>query len=466
LSNEDVEKISWEPKTKSNHAIGSSVDDESFCFEFEVTKNQEKEDNFTIRDGFNVSCKAIADSYRPAFPVSSASRLSFVTTELIPCRMVLQKSSKTVNLVELQTFLRNKVEGGYKLELHKKFSLSDAKQIVAWAFSEEAAADILSRVQAIEAGLEEKYRLLLIDKKAELEQECEDIFVRLQSRVLRELRTLYPLFQSVLPEEPMNDLELALDTTLGQDTPEDVHVKKEHSAKGSVSQSQSKPLPRLGSVADPEWVDLKQRLIFSGVFVDKCISSTNKEPTFDQVSLMVDIFLTDIPNLSDLQEHCFDSHFRERKESGGIFSKVLRFLSADETEKQEKQIMHRFNSLTKMSDQDMLGYLKEYSEAIKSMFEKKRHRSKLANNPSFADIRDLQKRLTSIIEMFRGVFKRWSNYQIAFRPGYLQTSSKLNEASKALRSAKDKESKELEQLSIQLLRDGISRQCEKGYGSS
>ncbi|CAB5351422.1 unnamed protein product [Rhizophagus irregularis] len=206
MSDKDLESFEW----NTDNSDVDSDDDDDTCYEFEVKKSQEEQEDFRIYPGFEVNLSdkiktEINDTVQddiPLYPivVESATNQSFVTRQLIKTASQLRSSAPTISAFEFQKELQSRLKGR-KLHINREtMNMKSLEILIKHGLKMED--ELLGPLRNAIAAVKMKY-----DKKKDQEKDetSKDIEI-ISNLAWKKLRDSYSPFEDFIGESSEHEI--------------------------------------------------------------------------------------------------------------------------------------------------------------------------------------------------------------------------------------------------------------------
>ncbi|KAJ3232590.1 hypothetical protein HDU81_002853 [Chytriomyces hyalinus] len=278
LSREDVNSINWEASSAVNEKDDYEMDfdgafdvDNGGIFEFKVTKNQEKERNFRIRDGFRVTHRAICSSLDPVVPAPSRQQLAFITTQSLPSQRIMKKFDENYAPDDLRQFLKGQTLS--TLRFAASINRDEFRKFVNFLYPCMLDKElILQPLDEFDADLVKQLEKFRADQETAMDVELTAFKAFREVRIKIVLQKLYPSLESMLSaQENARSSDSSITTAESTSTAAQIQTQSgesdfEHRKPALLAPDEFAMQAKLASINQPKWKAIKERLMLSEIY--------------------------------------------------------------------------------------------------------------------------------------------------------------------------------------------------------
>ncbi|POG65607.1 hypothetical protein GLOIN_2v1665293 [Rhizophagus irregularis DAOM 181602=DAOM 197198] len=374
MSDKDLESFEW---NKDNSDVDSDDDDDT-CYEFEVKKSQEEQEDFKIYPGFEVN---LSDKIKteinnniqddiPLYPivVESATNQSFVTRQLIKTASQLRSAAPIFTAFDFQRELQTRLKGRNLHINRETMNMKSLEILIKHGLKMED--ELLGPLRNAIAAAKMKY-----DKKKDQEKDetSKDIEI-ISNLAWKKLRDSYSPFEDFI----------------GQESSEHEHISDEDleriRRKYPDMEAQIDKKILINSKA---WGKLKKRYALTSIIVvdifkmTKNAGKSNEEAT---IEIFYNMFVDE-----ETDTHKLVKKHTEKPQSSGVFSGISNLFTA-------------FLDIITFSSSSINRADEESIKISKTMSDKKFVQD-LANSPFFGKFNDIKQKILGIF------FEEYQNWR-------------------------------------------------------
>ncbi|GES77127.1 hypothetical protein GLOIN_2v1781563 [Rhizophagus clarus] len=407
MSDKDLERFDW------NHL--NSYSDDDLCYEFEVKKSQEEQEDFKMYPGFEVK---LSDKIKteinnntlddiPLHPVvvESITNQSFVTRQLIKTVPRLQKAAPSLVAFEFHRELQSKLKGR-KLHIDRETMNTKSLEILI-KYGLKMEDELLGLLRNSITAARMRY-----DKKRDLEKDETNKDIEIISNLARKkLRDSYSPFEEFIGQESSE-----------RDNISDKDLERIRRKYPDMEAQIDKKI----AIDSRKWYKLKRRYAFSSIIVTdifkmaKNAGKSNEEAT---IKIFYDMFMDEETEpLKLVKKHT------KKSQSSGDIQGITDFNSAF------WDIITFSSSTINRADEESIKISKTMSD-IKFVQD-------LANSPFFGKFNDIKQKILNVF------FVEYQNWRKNIFPGNIKEISPRVSINKQLLERLNKEF-ELEKQEIE-----------------
>ncbi|KAJ3100214.1 hypothetical protein HDU96_010418, partial [Phlyctochytrium bullatum] len=367
LSQRDVDLINWSlnaPNAGQNVEVDDDIDMmedsdvEDMFFQYSVTRNQERQQDFLLRDGFRLRHPLIQNSFKTAIPIASGTYFSVLTSEYIAEQRAKPLYSAEGSPFSMEKILKSLFSGN-RIILGEKLDEADVEAILKMVLPRDEANTLLEPLMKFRHDYSRMMEQQVDKVKTQQEVLGESIIDAFLFQFVSYLRTRFPRLEAFAEDKGQVLAELIADQKEHKEQKQIVVTMEEDTdfplAKASAAPSQvpntsvgeplfvgadtivkdSMPPTQPNSLdvkilnidavqtLNPTWLKLfekdasgvnsnewrvaKRRLLFCKEFVS-FLSEGKEVPPLAEARMIADLFLDESKHLRELQEKCFESH--------------------------------------------------------------------------------------------------------------------------------------------------------------
>jgi hypothetical protein len=383
----------------------------------------------------------------------------------------------------MKTFLRNKTEGGYKIELGK-VTFAEAQRAISWAFPDDISSDILQPVMEAKHAIELIYNNQLDELRANAEKEIVALRRSYESSIAAELQELYPFLENGLQKrrhqsktndwsgETYEALGLALEKTSDLEKPTESENQlntghtdanfecvrqdwKFSNSSSLLSTETRRAKGRLRNISIGNWNDKKRRLIFCDAFARNVVDS---DSSFEQLQILVGLYFDEARRLHDLQRKCKEMLQDGDSATFSLTTKILRSFKKWFSSDKYDLVLKQFHNHQSMKDEEFVKNMEFYHEQVQvilrsSSIETSTETS--VQDPSNEQFRELYDNFQLMLSEFLDIYQDWRAKHLEKHQFSNIKETLLQEPSRDLKARNASEMRSLSSSSIDMIRQSL-----------
>ncbi|KAJ3115004.1 hypothetical protein HDU96_001355 [Phlyctochytrium bullatum] len=370
-------------------------DAENMFFKYSVTRNQERQQDFVLRDGFRLRHPLIQNSYKPAVSIASGTYFSVLTSEHIAEERKYPHRNKEGSLILIENTLKNLFSSN-RVILGESLDDTDVEEILRLALPRDDADALVEPLKMCKHD-----HTRMIDLKVDtMSEQLQDLgekkidafllqfatflkmtFPKLEAFAEDKGKVLAELVPDDEDDEQLQDVKMEVDTEVpsstGSSAPKldisEASLEESLSADPDAMDEDLEPPARSSSLGvkmeddadvglsfDDNWLRLfkkaasevnyaawreaKQRLFFCQEFV-KYLSEGKETSPLADARMIADLFMDEARDLTELRKKCFQSYSLQgqdgkddppKAKNRSLVSRFMRFFSEKSSEGSDK----------------------------------------------------------------------------------------------------------------------------------